>query len=226
MSRYPTAMAQTVDLQKLRHSLAQMTRGQLLIVAQRACAHVPVEGLPALLGDLVELKLVEDLATGPLSTLEEVVWFRTESLGGRYYEGFDVNSRNCNEQSKGTDAFIAEFDRLATRCVVEAEAESEPCQRVAQAFEGLFDVLRAIDMGNDDVLFFADDGGSWSVGVNWRQVLPAYFSCLARGASAAAYADRVDRVISDFAGYDSDRYLVAAWKLASDEQRAMLRQPD
>ncbi len=36
-----------------------------------------------------------------------------------------------------------------------------------QVFEVIFSLLRHIDECTDDILFFADEGGSWEVGVNW-----------------------------------------------------------
>ena len=43
--------------------------------------------------------------------------FHDASLRHEYYESFDVNSKNYMEKSKGTEAFLAEFDRLIGRCV-------------------------------------------------------------------------------------------------------------
>jgi len=36
-------------------------------------------------------------------------------MSGKYYEDFAVSAKNCTEQSKGTDAFIAEFNRKNPR---------------------------------------------------------------------------------------------------------------
>jgi len=163
-----------------------MTRGELLIVAHRAVEMVPDAALPLLLGDLVELQSGSEAVLGTAALLDEVRRFRTEGVSGTFYDSFDVNSRNCSEQSRGTDAFIAEFDRLVTRCI--SEAQTEPSQVTAQALEVLFSLLRHIDKGDDDVLFFADEGGSWSVGVNWSRALPGYFLCLAQSASAEDFA--------------------------------------
>ncbi len=213
-------MTRAVDLRALRHSLGQLTRGELLIVAQRAAEMVPEAALPLLLGDLVALQPRSESTPGTATLLEEVRRFRTEGMSGKFYDSFDVNSRNWSEQSRGTDAFIAEFDHLAARCIREADAG--PCQTVAQAFELLFSLLRYIDEGNDDVLFFADDGGALSVGVEWSMALPAYFLCLAQSASAEDFAQGVNRVIADFAEYDRGRYMAHAWNVATTEQRASL----
>ena len=145
-----------MDLTTLRSALAQLRRGELLIVAQRAAEMVPAAALPLLLGGLVELQTGSESKPVTVTLLEEVQRFHAEGMRGQFYEPFNVNSRNCSEQSRGTDAFIAEFDRLVARCIVEAHAE--PGHATAKAFEVLFSLLRYIDEGNDDVLFFADVG--------------------------------------------------------------------
>lgn len=125
------------------------------------------------------------------------------------------------EKSKGTEAFIAEFDRLVGKCVRASAKGPQP--GVREALELLFGLLRRIDEDPDSVVFFADEGGSWQVGVDWRKVLPAYFRCLAEGASGEGFAREVDRAITDFAEYERPRHLTAARRVASAEQRAALR---
>ena len=38
------------------------------------------------------------------------------------------------------------------------------------------------------MVFFADEGGSWQVGVDWKSVLPADFRCLAETAGPEEFA--------------------------------------
>src|SRR5438093_5397812 len=55
--------------------------------------------------------------------------------------------------------------------------KSNPTE-VRQAMDILFGLLNHIDKGDDDVIFFADEGGSWQVGVDWAKVLPVWFKVL------------------------------------------------
>jgi len=197
-----------VDLEKLRCSLQSLSRGDLLVIAQRAIALVPGATLPALLGDRVQIDASVDMATEVTSLLHAVRRFHAASMGGKYYEDFPVSGRTCTEQSKGTDAFMAEFDRLVVRCVREADVGPRPAVR--EAFELLFGLLRHIDQCHDDVIFFADEGGSWNVGVAWRTVFPAYFRCLAETATADEFARIADQAIRDFAGHDRSHLLSGA----------------
>lgn len=38
-------------------------------------------------------------------------------MAGRYYQSFNVNSRNYMEKSRGTEIFIAEHSRLVHACL-------------------------------------------------------------------------------------------------------------
>jgi len=210
-----------VDLDKLRVALRRLKRGDLLAVAECAIEIIPRTKLEVLVGDMVCL---EDLAggrRGGAALLEDVRKFHEDSLAGEYYESFNVNSKNFMDKSEGTETFIAEFDRLLGKCVrASAKRSLGP---VREAFELLFDLLRRIDEDPDSVVFFADEAGSWQVGVDWREVLPAYFQCLASGTSGEDFASEVDRAITDFADYERPKHLAAARRVASAEQKAALR---
>jgi len=209
------------DLDKLRTKLRALRRGDLLIIAERAAELVPRAKLEALLGDLVQVDAFESTTPKQTPLLKEVQKFHAASLGGRYFESFCVDSRNFMERSVGTDAFIAEFDRLLGKCV--RAADTAPRNVVREAFELLFGLLRHIDEAHDDVIFFADEAGSWQVGIDWRAVFPAYFRCLADTAVAEEFARTVDQAIRDFADYERPHHLKAARKVASAAQQAALR---
>ena len=210
-----------IDLEKLQGALRRLSRADLLVLAERATELVPPAKLQVLLGDRLRLEDFARTKSGATALLAEVQKFHAQSLRGDYYESFNVNSQNFMEQSEGTEAFIAEFERLLARCI--RAVEKGPKAPVRQAFELLFGVLRHIDEGHDDVVFFADEGGSWAVGVDWRIALPAYFQCLAESATPEEFAREVDRAIKAFAEYDRRRHLTAARRVASVEQKAALR---
>jgi hypothetical protein len=209
-----------IDLEKLRLALQKMKRGDLLIIAMRAAELLPRKKLEEVLGDFVQLK--EFSTTTPVAPplLDEVRKFHAASMAGAYYESFRVDSRNCMEKSAGTEAFIAEFDRLMGKCL--RAAEKKPLPPVREAFELLFGLIRHIDGCHDDVLFFADDGGTWEFGVDWNATLAAYFRCLADSADAEEFARLVDQAIKDFNDYDRPRHLTAARGVANSAQKAAL----
>lgn len=211
----------SIDTEKLRVALRRMNRGHLLMIAERAIEIVPKAKLRHLVGDMIRLNDLEPAKQGAVPLLDEVQEFQRACLRREYYEDFDVNSKNCMDQSKGTEAFFAEFDRLIGKCV--KLAPKGPPATVREAFDVLFGLLRLIDEDPDRIVFFADEGGSWQVGVDWRAVLPAYLRCLADSASADEFAREVDRSIEDFCRYDRPRLLASARRLANAEQKAALR---
>jgi hypothetical protein len=210
-----------VDLEKLRVALRRLSRGDLLMVAERAIEVVPRAKLRKLIGDRLRLDDLTVGKRGTASLLAEVRKFHEAGLGGEYYEGFDVNSKNFMDKSEGTEAFIAEFDRLVGKCVRAGKTRSR--SQVRQAFELLFELLRHVDEDADSIIFFADEAGAWQVGVDWRTVLPAYFGCLADEVGSEDFASAVHRSIADFDEHDRARHLASARRVANTEQKAALR---
>jgi hypothetical protein len=208
----------TIDLDKLRAALRKMTRGDLLVVLERALDHVPKTRLPELVDGFISFDaLVATAGKKKVSLLEKVKTFHEASLRGEYYDAFDVNSKNFMNMSEG---WVAECERLF-KDVLQFSAEGDPGE-ARQAFELLFALLRRIDEGEDDVVFFADEGGSWQVGVDWPKVLPAWFRCLAATAEPEEYARLVDGMIKDFVRHDAPMYMTKARGAATREQKAAL----
>lgn len=209
-----------VDPDKLRVQLRGMSRSELLMVAERAIDLVPRSRLAALVGQSVRLDDLAPSKTSAASLLDEVKRFYAGSFEGKYYESFAVNSKNYMDMSPGTELFIAEFERLVTRCT--GAASKGPPGPVREAFDVLLTLLRHIDACENDVIFFADEGGSWQVGVRWSEVLPAYFRCLAETAGPGEFAREVSAAIEDFAPGDRTSLLTEARRFASEEQKAAL----
>lgn len=167
------------------------------------------------------LELITEGKRGATSLRDEVRTFHDACLRGDYYDSVEVNSKNHMDTSKGTDAFMAEFERLIEKCI-RASAKG-PLSPVREAFELLLALLRRLDRDPEGVVFFADEGGSWQVGVDWRAALTAYFRCLADGTPAEYFAREVDRGIADFADYDRPKHLATARRVNNAEQRVALR---
>ncbi len=157
------------------------------------------------------------------SLLAEVRAFDAVSRAGDYYESFNVNSKNFMDKSKGTTAFIADCNRLLDHCVTEASKKGDAAE-VREAIEVILGLLRHIDKCHDDVIFFADEGGSWQVGVDWAKVLPAWFTCLSQTVDAEAYARRVVEVVEEFDSYYRGKRLAVARRIGTPTQRKALQE--
>jgi hypothetical protein len=96
-------------------------------------------------------------------------------------------------------------------------------EEVRDALERIFGLLRHIDEGHDDVVFFADEGGSWQVGVDWAKVFPCWFACLAATAAPDEYARQVLAAVEEFERFHRDKHLATARRIATPEQRNALQ---
>jgi hypothetical protein len=92
---------------------------------------------------------------------------------------------------------------------------------VREAFEVLAGLVERIDMG-EEILFFADDGGSWQFGEDWERILPAWFRVTAATLGPDAFAERVRSVVATRGDYRSPRFLAMARKVANPDQRRAL----
>jgi hypothetical protein len=198
-----------------------MKRDQLLSFLDKAIELVPKSRLAELATGLVPPG--EPAARGPRKErpLARVRSFHAAVMRGDYYESFNVNSRNFKDQSKATQRFIDQTRRLIECCV--RAAETEPGADVREAFELMMALLRRIDDGDDEIVFFADEAGSWQVGVDWRTALPAYFKCLAASAEPDEFARLARGAIADFADGDRSKALTEARRVASKEQKAAIK---
>ena len=153
--------------------------------------------------------------------LADVKELQRASLNGEYYEDFMVNSKNFMDMSRGTEVWIAECNRLLDRCIAES-AKGDPAE-TRDAFETIFSLLEHIDACLDDIIFFADEGGSWQVGVEWNKVFPAWFKCLAAVAEPEDYASRIVEIVDEFDDYNRAQHLTAARRMATPAQKEALR---
>lgn len=161
-------------------------------------------------------------ATKP-DLLADVKAFQKCSLAGEYYESFDVNSKNFMEQSRGTTGWIADCHRLLDRCVGQVKtARSADPTEICQAFDIIFGLLDRIDECREDIIFFADEGGAWQVGVEWNKVLPPWFKVLSATAAPDEYAGRIATLLDHRFSGGRDKMLAVARKTAKTDQRKAL----
>ena len=211
-----------IDRDKLRAEVRKLGNKCVFLMLDDAIELLPLANLRKIAKKYVDLKRLRPNAekAARSSWLTDVKLFEKASLAGEYYESFGVNSKNYTQLSAGTTAWIADYLRLLDRCVINAK-ESNPAD-VRQAMDILFGLLNHIDEGRDDVIFFADEGGSWQVGVDWAKVLPAWFKVLSATAEPEEYAERITALLSCHYQYGRDKMLAIARRTATTRQRKAL----
>jgi len=210
---------ESLDRDKLRRDIRKLRRDDLLSLLDRAIDQIPKTRLPKVFQGIVDPKKKKNNENISKEFLSEIKLFYKASLNGKYYEDFNVNSKNYMNKSSGTKKWISECNRLFNLCVSNV---SHSCKDVRDAMLILFGLLRRIDEGDSDFVFFADEAGSWQVGVDWDRVLPAWFRCLSEMADSDEFAEETVRVIEDYVEYDREKFLTIARKKANPEQRKAL----
>ncbi len=211
-------MSTQLDLERLRSALRGLDRETLLSLLDRALDRVPRKRLAEIAEGYISL---EALRAGT-ALVADVTHFCEASRRGDYYEAFDVNSKNFTQMSLGTQRWIAECERLFERCVTDS-AKTPPAE-MRKALGLLLDLLRSVDEANDDIVFWADEGGAYEVGVDWRKVLPVWFQALAATTPPEEYAREALAAIKDFDSVHRDQHLQEARTAASPAQRTALLQ--
>ena len=211
-----------IDISLLRKSIrTQLEIEDLLNLLDRAIELIPQERLPELIEGFFDPILLSVDQLSEHTLLEDVLNFHSDSLGGLYYEDFEVNSKNFMERSRGTINWITEHQRLLNRCLQDSSQEDP--KQIRQAFDLLFNLLDEIDECRDDIIFFADEAGAWQVGVEWDEVLPCYFKILAAVAQPSEYAEGVIKLVKSHANYNSDNYFKLALEVAKKPQQKILK---
>lgn len=209
-----------IDHDKLRAALRKLRPEDMFAMLEEAIDCLPQEHLLGLAKrHLDESMLLED-GKPKDDLLTAVKLFERRSLAGEYYESFDVNWKNCSDQSMGTTAWIADYDRFLKRCAAE-EKKGDPAA-VREAFDILFGLVDRIDETGDEILFFADDGGSWQFGEDWKEILPPWFRVLSVTAAPREFAERVLAMMKSRCSPESKKLLPVARKTATPEQRNAL----
>jgi hypothetical protein len=171
----------TADLAKVGAYLRKMLHQHIFAMLDEAVALLPKAKLDLLVRRYVSPEhMQQEIPTSkPRPTLRaEVGDFVERSRRGDYFESFNVNSKNCTEQSNGTASWIANCNRLLDRCVARAKVKGGRSEAL-EAIESLFDIIDLAASCEMDVVFFVDEGGLWSFGIDWDAVIGAWSTCAA-----------------------------------------------
>jgi hypothetical protein len=192
----------------IRDMLSKVDESYRLELLYRAIDRLAEEHLVEIFGELIRYADPDEVAGSTPDVFADVETFVEESERGGYYDSFEVNSQNCLDMSDGTARWIAECNRLLGR--LDEVGEDEPTEDVAEAFDAIFALLRRINYGDDTIVFFADEGGAWQVGVAWQDVVPAWSRCLVTFETPESCADRMLALIDGFASFHHDEIVAAA----------------
>jgi hypothetical protein len=210
----------TIDRDAIRSELRRLGDEYIFYVLDEVIDLVPPDELMKIVGAYVDPERLRFDVLKERTVLEEARAFDTASRAGKYYESFDVDSRTYTNTSIGTRSFIADCRRLLNRCV--REAPTGDALEIRDAITIALDLLRHIDECRDDVIFFADEGGAWQVGIDSVAVLSALFLCLSRTMAAHDYARRVVAIVNGLEHHEREKHLDAARRIGTSAHRDAL----
>src|SRR5205814_2942862 len=108
---------------------------------------------------------------------------RDESLAGRYYAPFAINSKNFTHVPEETEEWCDRCARLLEEAML-LTAQGDHADAV-RCFAGLAALIEAVDCGEE--IIFAEEAGSWMIGVDRAKWLKAYLTSLAATTSPADF---------------------------------------
>lgn len=202
----------------IRDMLTKVGDSYRLELLYRAIDRLPEEQLVDVFGELMRYCDQDELAGPTPDVFEEVEQFVEESKRGVYYD--DPDSLPFGTHSDGTNRWIAECCRLLGLLV--ESSDEDPTQKVAEAFDSIFGLLRKINRGDDIIVFFADEGGAWQVGVEWDSVVPAWSQRLAVLEAPETCANKTLKLIDEFASYHRDTLVQSATEVLPNEHARVL----
>ena len=172
----------------------------------------------AVLGRAVE-KAKPLPADGP-SLLKRVLKFKRDSLAGKYYAPFDINSKNFMHVPEKTRLW---FDTIGDLLGESAEVSlSGDHTHAVECFQVLHDLIEHMENGEEIV--FADEYGTWMIAVDFKPLNAAYFASLAATATPESYAAAALPLIRRDA-YESfsKKTFAAANRAATKAQKVFLK---
>jgi len=154
------------------------------------------------------------------SLLKEVQQFQRDSLAGKYYAPFDINSKNYRHIPEETHAWFERMGDLLAESV-RLSQQGDHVQAVA-CFRILYQLVETMESGAEIV--FADEYGDWMIPGEPKQRITAYLTSLAATATPEDYAAAALPLIRDdsIKSFSNKTYNTAI-RAANKAQKAHLK---
>ncbi|MDX1909414.1 MAG: hypothetical protein SF053_20410 [Bacteroidia bacterium] len=146
-----------IDKPALIASLAEYDKSSLLIYLREVLDEMTEDQIENVFGELIYTESL--YAMTPVEVIERIKVFYDDSIAGKYYAPFSINSKNYRRIPPETDAWFREISRwLDQSCKLAYAGESEA------AAHGLAYCLELIDMmENGEDIVFAHEYGTWMI---------------------------------------------------------------
>lgn len=151
--------------------------------------------------------------------LNQVKAFYEDSLGGKYYAPFEINSKNFADIPEETQEWFQVLVDLMED--VTRLTKKEEHALAVEGFGLLYKLIDKMEMGE---IVFADEVGSWMIPADESKFILAYLTSVAYVADAPGFTAIVLSLVErdSFQSFSKDVYNVAL-KVANKQQQAYLK---
>ena len=190
----------------------------LLAILQQAYREMSVTQRRAVFGSIV--KRVPSSSVDGNELLKRIKIFHNDSLAGKYYAPFAINSKNFTHIPEETEEW---FEVLGDLLSDSAKLTVQGDHALAvECFGLLYQLIGHMEKGEEIV--FADELGSWMIPGDEKKYIAAYLSSLAIVATPEAFTATVLPLIRrDSIQSFSGQIYPAAIRVANKEQGAYLK---
>lgn len=151
--------------------------------------------------------------------LREILRFQQDSLAGRFYAPFNINSKNWMQVPKETETWFERLGDFLTQST--ALTQQDQHANAVACFGLLYELIAAMENGEEIV--FADEIGSWMIPVEEGKVIGAYLKSLAAILTPDQYVQIAVALIKRDARQSfSDKVYGTALRAATAQQKRHL----
>ena len=119
-----------------------------------------------------------------IAVLEEVEDFEKNSLAGRYYAPFMIDSKNFMDIPDETEEWFQRLDELLESST--SLSQQREHDWAVACFQILYKLIDKMESGEE--IIFADEYGSWMIPGNEKDYIAAYLTSLAETSSREGFA--------------------------------------
>ncbi len=153
------------------------------------------------------------------NVIKEVKQFYEDSLGGRYYASFNINSKNFRDIPEETEEWFSRLSELLRDSVKLSERGED--EAAVECFKLLNELIDRMSDGEEIV--FADEYGTWMIYDDEKKRIKAYATSLAKVAISEEFTEAMLPIIrrDSYESFSSDAYSLIRL-VANKEQQANL----
>ncbi len=206
-----------MNKQQLFALLEKQPPAKILELLKDSYSKMSIEQRKLIFGQFV--KQPNPIITVTKNVIKEVNQFYKDSLEGRYYAPFNINSKNYRDIPEETKEWFSRISELLRDSVKLSERGED--EAAVECFKLLNELIE--QMSNGEEIVFADEYGTWMIHDDEKKRIKAYATSLAKVATAEEFAEAMLPIIhrDSYESFSSDAYSLISL-VANKEQKANL----